>query len=696
MGLVFARLSHASWASYSVVAGVFLIYFATRFYGLSIYPAYFFCDEAIQTVLARDLLQNGFKLEGEFFPTFFRNWPYYNLGTSVYAQVPVAFLGERSIFVTRSISVLYGSLTALAVFLISSRVFQLRSAPFSVLILSLIPTWFLHSRTAFETVMAVGFYSVALYFSLSFLKFRRESSLYWGIFFASLAFYSYRPMQLVVGLHALALVLLLKFLVRPGRRVWWTCVGLATVTAAPAIRFQLSHPHEALHHLELLSSHWSVAHSFADAVHRSLMSYLSALDPTYWFAVRDSELSRHLFRDGPHVPIWLAIPIVVGLVRSLKRWRAPEYMMLIGSMLLAPSSGLLVEPGITRVLGMVVPLVVLGTVGLEVLLSVDFLQRGRRMISMLLFAVGATFSGVLLYLAVHEEPYREQDYGLYGIQLGAKELFVSSLPGLLKEYPHAEFRVSPSWANGVETLKRFFMDEESRVVVAGPGEYFTFVRPIPDHALFVITPGEWAQVQESKKFNVNDPIRVITAPNGSPIFYVVKLTYAENVQEIFDQESASRRVLREGAVSFGGEVWNLKHSMLDLGSISHLFDGEVTTLVRTFEANPFQLLVTFPSSREISTVTLTTGSMERLLVDIDLLAEEGEVVRTISEQFTDLPPDPTVSMRIPAGTSVASIRIKVGEGTKSEPANIHVREISFTFGSPSSESPDVSLSSRHE
>jgi len=83
------------------------IYLITRLIGLVDFPIYFFTDEAVQTVQAADLVQQGFRDDaGNLFPTYFANGVYLNLSVSVYAQVIPYILFGYSEFVTRAVSAL--------------------------------------------------------------------------------------------------------------------------------------------------------------------------------------------------------------------------------------------------------------------------------------------------------------------------------------------------------------------------------------------------------------------------------------------------------------------------------------------------------------------------------------------------------------------------------------------------------------
>jgi hypothetical protein len=59
-------------------------YIATRLYHITLYPTYFFCDEANQAVHAHDLLKNGFSKYGTRFPTYFDQFGPFILGSTVY------------------------------------------------------------------------------------------------------------------------------------------------------------------------------------------------------------------------------------------------------------------------------------------------------------------------------------------------------------------------------------------------------------------------------------------------------------------------------------------------------------------------------------------------------------------------------------------------------------------------------------
>jgi hypothetical protein len=165
-----------------------LVYFLVRVIGLEAFPIYFFTDEAAQTILAQDFLRDGFiNYAGELFPTFFENGGKYNLGISVYAQILPLILFGRSIFVTRMVTVFISLLAAIAIGLVAKNFFQIKYWWTGVLILSMTPAWFLHSRTAFETALAVSIYSLFIYFYLLY-RFRARKWIFAALLCGALAF----------------------------------------------------------------------------------------------------------------------------------------------------------------------------------------------------------------------------------------------------------------------------------------------------------------------------------------------------------------------------------------------------------------------------------------------------------------------------------------------------------------------------
>ena len=232
------------------------VFLGTRLIGLERFPIYFFCDEAVQTVQAARLVNNGFRDEyGELLPTYFLNSQSRNLGIGVYVQVVPYILFGRSVFVTRAtqVAVLFSAMAALG--LLMRDAFRLRFWWVVVPVLSAFPGWFLHTRVAFELMVATAFYVWFLYF---YLRYRagRPRAVFLAALFAALAFYAYNAFQPVIAATGLLLLAAdARYHWRQRRTLAWA-VALLLLLALPYARFWRDHPHEVAGRLRNLDSYW--------------------------------------------------------------------------------------------------------------------------------------------------------------------------------------------------------------------------------------------------------------------------------------------------------------------------------------------------------------------------------------------------------------------------------------------------------
>ncbi len=236
-----------------VAVGVYLV---TRFWELVKFPIYFFCDEAIQTNLAAMLVRNGMRDDqGWWFPPFFLNAEKWNLGWSIYVHtIPTAVFGTTE-YVTRGTSVLVSLLGAVAIALMLKLIYGQRMWWLGVLVLGVMPTWFLHSRTAFETVMMVSFYACFLLCYLLY-RYRDPRFLYLAVVFGAMTFYSYANGQ---GVMVLSVALLAVSDVRYHFRNRWTVVAallLGGFFILPYARFQARLPYAFGEQYQALNSYW--------------------------------------------------------------------------------------------------------------------------------------------------------------------------------------------------------------------------------------------------------------------------------------------------------------------------------------------------------------------------------------------------------------------------------------------------------
>ncbi len=526
-----------------------VVYLLTRLIGLADFPIYFFTDEAIQTVLAADLVRdNFFDYEKVFLPTFFRNVYQYNLSVSVYLQVlPYLFFG-KSVLVTRGVSVLVSLLVPITVGLSLRDIYKIPYWWAGALVISLVPAWFLHSRTAFETVLAVSFYAAFLY---AYLLYRNRSPwyLYAALVLGALTFYSYSPAQLYMGVTA---VLLLVSDIRyhwQNRRLALRGGLLLVLLALPYLRFRFQHNLALEEHLRQLGSYWvSTDLTVQEKLTRYLREYIFGLSPGYWFVPNDRDLGRHIMFGYGHLPRATLPFMVLGLALALKEIRQPSYRVLLAAFLAAPAGAALVEVGITRMLVFVVPASLLITLGIsQALVWIERFRLPRRALAVGLFTLLSFGSFSMLRDALVNGPVWYEDYGLHGMQYGGRQVF-TALEDYLEIAPRTKVVLSTSWANGADLLARFFLPDPLPVEMNSIDAYLQEARPIEDETLFVLPVYEYQKAVESGKFTDLRVQETIYYPNGQPGFYFFQMRYVDQIDEILAAERAARSALLEETI----------------------------------------------------------------------------------------------------------------------------------------------------
>jgi 4-amino-4-deoxy-L-arabinose transferase-like glycosyltransferase len=667
----------AGWANWEVFlfALALLVYLITRIIRLPDFPIYFFTDEAVQTILAQDLVRDGMRGgDGLFLPTFFVNGYQYNLGTSVYLQLlPYLFFGT-SVWVTRGISVLVTLLAAVCVGLTLKNIFHLRQAWLAVLLLSITPAWFLHSRTAFETSLAATFFAAFIYF---YLRYRTGSPrhLYAAVVMGALMFYSYSPARMIAGVAAVLLLLSDLAYHWQQRRIVGRAFGLTLLLALPLLRFQIMHPEENVRHLSILNSYWIQNISTTEKLGLFFREYLRGLNPFYWFLPNDTDLPRHLMKGYGHV-LGITFPVVLlGLGIVLKNIRSAAHRVLLIALLAAPSGAALVALGITRSLAMVIPLTLLGALGLSTLIE-WFKQRWnipRLSMALPLFVLLILFNFTMLSDALVKGPLWYSDYGLAGMQYGANQLFPAARE-YLQEHPDAKLIISPSWSNGTDVVARFYYPEGLPFEMGSILGYFDERKPLNDDTIFVMIPEEIKHVVDSSKFKDFNVEKVLLYPNGEPGFYFVRLKYADNFDEIIRMERERRQQLQEQQAVVAGVFANIKYSFLDMGNVEHLFDGDFNTLVRSFEANPLRVEIHFSKPVSTSAVTVKIGGTATK-VDVVLLDADGKVLHAESRELPEKPNPRNLRIDWKAEMQVHQINVHVKSLDSGEPAHVHLWEI---------------------
>ena len=648
------------------------LYLLTRFVALDKFPIYFFSDEAIQTMTARDLVGRGLRgLDGSLFPVYFENGGQYNLSLSVWLQVLITWL-PNSVWLTRGLPALLSLIFPLTGGLYLRDHQQARFWWLTPYLVSAIPAWFLHSRTAFETTLGASFYCLFLFLYANY-RLKNRHWLIPALIAGALAFYSYSPLQLVVVLSGVV------FLVVDWRyhfaepKSWRRGLAALALLAAPYLIFRLTHTEAFGQHLRIVHSYWVGGASLIDKLGQFIWRWLKGFTPVYWYFPNDSDLIRHLMKGYGHLP-WFFLPFtLLGLLRCARKWRQPANRTLLIALLVAPTGAALVDVAITRLLVMIVPLALLTAVGVnDALVWLSTKLKAARLPAIAL-AIALTAAACWMTRdAVLNGPTWYSDYALYGMQWGGQQLSAEILE-FKQTHPQAKLTLSPTWANNTDVIMRYFLGDPLPVMMGTLDEHSTTLIPFENEEVFIMPPEEYTALLENPIFAQIEVLDLLPYPDGNPGFYFVSLDYSANAEAIFEVEQAKRQQPQVDQEQLLGQEVQVTYPLLDIGGVADAFDGDRATLIRTFEANPLNLTLVFAESVELQNITVWLGNA-RSAIRVELIDEQGQ-----HHQFEAFDSGSTAihPIRLDFGgkLTVKSLNLSVQSLDAGEPVHVHLWDV---------------------
>lgn len=506
------------------VAGL-LMYAMMRLYRIEDFPIYFFTDEAVHMVQFRAMMENGWhstEIPREFLPAYFVNGGMFNLSLSVYVQGIAGLLFGQTVETVRITSVLFSLTGAVALALMLRKVFRIREWWVVVPILAVLPCWFLHSRTGFETVLMVTAYSWFLYFYSRY----RAGEPRWvvgAMLSGAAVFYAYAPGQGIMFMTGLLL------LVSDGRYHWqnrkWFLAGaaLALVLFVPYLRFRWLHPEMLSGHLAILESYWVKPIPLTEKLVIFLNNYLSCISPRYWFFAETDIAIRHLVPGHAHIPFWLAPFALGGMAVCVYKWRDPAHRMILLVFLATPFSSALVSPMVTRLLAVTVPFALCAALGFGFLMD---RFAGRWLVSLRVFVlVGLSLAGAFLVRDALRKPRAKGiDYGLYGYQWGAQAVYRDLIPVYLQTDPAANIIITHITYNSPEVFPAFFgWMNQNRVIFASLADIETGETLPEPKDLVLLSNAEFLRLENNPKITAVTKRAEVKLPDGNPGFYLVQL-----------------------------------------------------------------------------------------------------------------------------------------------------------------------------
>ena len=650
------------------------LYLLTRLIALDKFPIYFFSDEAIQTLTAMDLVSRGlFGGDGSFLPVYFENGGQYNLSLSVWLQVLITWL-PNSVWLTRGLPAVLSLVFPLCGGLYLRDHHQARFWWLTPYLVSVIPAWFLHSRTAFETTLGASLYCLFVFLYANYrLKDRRW--LIPALTAGALTFYSYSPLQLVVVISGVILLVVDWRYHFADPKSWRMGLAALVLLAAPYLIFRLTHAEAFGQHLRIVRSYWIGGTSLINKFGQFFLRWLKGFNPYYWYFPNDTDLVRHLMKGYGHIP-WLFLPFtLLGLWGCAKKWRQPANRIVLIGLLAAPSGAALVDVAITRLLVMIVPLALLTALGVnEALVWLGTKLRNWHPLAFgLALALTAT-AGWMTRDAVLNGPTWYSDYSLYGMQWGGQQLSAEIL-GFKQAHPQSILTLSPTWANNADVIMRYFLGDPLPLKMGTLDEHNTYFIPFEEEEVFIMPPQEYAGLLENPKFAEIQVLDVLAYPDGNPGFYFVSLDYAPGVEAVFAAEQAERKQPQVDQVGLLGQIVEVTHPFLDIGQVADAFDGDKGTLIRTLEANPLNLMLVFEEAVELRSVTAWLGNA-RSAIRVEVIDDQG---RHYQFEGFDAGNEALHPVRLDFGQilTITSIHLSLESLDEKEPAHVHLWDVVF-------------------
>lgn len=673
------------WTGWLCFCGALTVYAITRLYALEAFPIFFFCDEAIHSVCAHDLLANHFRSpDGELLPTYFRNVLKYNLSLSVYVQGVSNWLFGETIWTVRATTALLSLTGAGALSWMLRSVFRLREWWLGAMLLAVTPVWLVHSRTGFETGLMVVCYG----WFLLFYGLYRERDPRW-IFPAMLAgagaFYAYANGQGVMVVSAA--LLLISDARYHWRRRAWAAGGLVFAFALflPYLRFRHNHPDFLSEHLRDLHSFTTADLSWPRKALFFLENYAHGLDPRYWFRADQEDLVRHTAPGYPHLFTWLLPFWLLGAALCAWRWRESRCRLLWIATVAAPSSAALAGVSAYRALAFILPANAFIAIGMGWVLG---RVRDPRLV---LAARGLVFAGLsligftLLMDCLTDGPNFLRDYGLYGMQWGSAPLMRDAYPILLRDHPGARIFSTTDWANGVNAFVPFFHLPEDRiefvnldVIRAGAWD------GSPDD-LLALPAFDLAALADCPLFAPFEILGRLPRPDGKIGFYIGHLRWAADAKEKMAALRAEQSAPATDQLTIGGKPVTVLHPPFELGSVDELFDGKPYTTPRCYRGIPMVIELHFTPPRALTAVRVFHRERTEFYQHVRAYSGDVEVVSQ-DDHLLRNELDPVVNVPLKS-LALDRLKIEVQEGPEEW---VHLREIELedaTSTNPPSPAP---------
>ncbi|MEN6435480.1 MAG: hypothetical protein ABFD58_06650 [Anaerolineaceae bacterium] len=651
-----------------------ILYLVVHFWGLTKFPIYFSCDEAVNPVLASNLVRDDLKsYDGELLPTFFRNGGQYCISTSVYAQLPVVLLFGKSVFATRAAFALISTLTAFWVGFALRDIFKNRLWWLAPYVLTIIPAWFLLSRAAFEYSLQVTFFSGFLYYYLCYRK-TDPRAIYPAIVCGALSFYSYTPGQIIMVVAGVLMLLTDLPYHWQQRKTIWKAAILLLLVALPLVRFISVHPDQYIDRLLMYKSYLVSDLTPWQKLLQYMRNYAAGLNPLYWFLPNQMDNPRYVMQGYAHLTWWMLPFVLVGLGIAIRFIRKAEMRILLIALLAAPTGAAMIGLTVHRALAIMVPIVLLAFIPFQYIYSWLCKKRNIRegMVSFFLAVAFTTGAIIMTVDAIRNGPTWFDNYGISGMQYGAQQVYQAA-EKYQAMYPDKTIFITPNWTFQSEVVREFFT-QNSKVKMGGVDSVLEQFDPDLNKKVFVLLPDELQKVRDSGLFSQVIEDLEIPYPNGNQGFTFIRLQYRDDIENIYNEKRQELTKPVEGSVVWHGVPATVRYSALDMGPIENIFDGDKSTLIKSKGINPLELAFEFSQPVQASNLIFSVGS-EQVKFTVDIQQEIGDTVIEYVQEAGEVEGYKDVTLDLGKKMEIRVLKIQIQDTLSTETMPVHLWEL---------------------
>jgi 4-amino-4-deoxy-L-arabinose transferase-like glycosyltransferase len=603
-----------------------LIYLILIFENLTVFPAYFFCDEAIVGVEAHSILTTGADRFGKLFPIFFQGLGQYQQSLAIYLQVPFIAIFGLNEFAVRFANACIGLLGIIAVYALIRYVYKMaEAAMLTFAVFALSSLWFLHSRTGFEVVMAVAFFlGFGLFYILAFS--RHILFVIPAAVCGAATFYAYTPGR---GWILIALPLLFLVNISEHLQKWKvTLLGMVifALLLSPYAYFQWKYPHLALSRLSALNFANFRDQSVWQQAKFLLQGYKAALNPLSWYTTQGTLRiteggERHFMHRFPALFAGTLPFALLGFIRILRYIKKIENRTLLALLAASPFAASLIRFNTVRGMPVGMLMLVFSLVGLGWVFA--WLRRwpqSQRVIQTILVFSIIVYAFWFRDYVYNVLPRLYHDYGFYGLQMGAPQLF-RWIRG--QHHRYDSIMISHDLFNAGEIFIPFYLQGKAaaKTSIIDPAILCKTLDTISERRVYAVPVIFFPKMQAAGCPLKRVVLYVIPDLKGRPLIEILQLHQEPEFTEWFQEHAQERKTLIASRVDHKGDLLRVQHPRFDLGNVRAIFDGNPQTFARSAEINPAHITISLPNT-----------SLQRIVVTISHTGQAAVSVKTHSQQ----------------------------------------------------------------